>query len=424
MAGPCPISRVRALTMPGAGVKVNANFFTKKQLDRYADVLIWGLKKARTKPYRRKDIIMVRFNVAALGLAERLQARLLAWGMHPIMRMVATPVMELAFFGSADDTQLVFEAPGERELYRNLNGSIYLNAPESLTHLQKVDAARIARAALARKPIRDILSRREEQGQFGWTLCSCTTPRLSRHAGLSPQQYTRHIVKACYLDRPDPAAEWEDVFRNARCIKKWLTSMPVKHYHVESAGIDLRIARGERRRWMGISGHNIPSFELFISPDWRDTSGVYYADQPCFRDGNRVQGVRLEFQKGALSRIDAGRNRDFVVKQLSMDKGAGRLGEFSLTDIRFSKIDRFMADTLFDENFGGRFGNCHIALGASYSDTFSGNPATLTKARKAQLGFNDSALHWDLVNTEDKMVTACLKSGKRRVIYEKGMFAC
>ncbi|MBN2398002.1 MAG: aminopeptidase, partial [Deltaproteobacteria bacterium] len=97
-------------------------------------------------------------------------------------------------------------------------------------------------------------------------------------------------------------------------------------------------------------------------------------------------------------------------------------GEFSLTDRRFSRIDRFMADTLFDENFGGRWGNCHIALGASYSDTYDGNPAELTKAMKKNLGFNDSALHWDLVNTERKTVRARLSDGKVVTIYENGVF--
>jgi aminopeptidase len=81
-----------------------------------------------------------------------------------------------------------------------------------------------------------------------------------------------------------------------------------------------------------------------------------------------------------------------------------------------------MANTLFDENFGGRQGNCHLALGSSYSDTFDGNPAKLTKEKKMKLGFNDSALHWDLVNTEKKRVTAHLTSGRDKVIYEDGMF--
>jgi len=81
-----------------------------------------------------------------------------------------------------------------------------------------------------------------------------------------------------------------------------------------------------------------------------------------------------------------------------------------------------MANTLYDENFGGRHGNCHVAVGASYSDTYDGNPQSLTKEKKKRLGFNDSALHWDLVNTEKKRVTAVLTSGESVTIYEKGMF--
>jgi aminopeptidase len=81
-----------------------------------------------------------------------------------------------------------------------------------------------------------------------------------------------------------------------------------------------------------------------------------------------------------------------------------------------------MADTLFDENFGGKEGNCHIALGSSYSDTFNGDPAKLTRTLKKKLGFNDSAMHWDLVNTESKTVQAHLKNGKKVLIYDRGVF--
>jgi aminopeptidase len=67
------------------------------------------------------------------------------------------------------------------------------------------------------------------------------------------------------------------VFKNAAAIKRWLNSMSVKpYYHVESARVDLKITPGDQRQWIGISGHNIPSFELFVSPDWRGTSGVYF----------------------------------------------------------------------------------------------------------------------------------------------------
>ena len=81
-----------------------------------------------------------------------------------------------------------------------------------------------------------------------------------------------------------------------------------------------------------------------------------------------------------------------------------------------------MANTLFDENYGGKYGNCHIALGASYSNAYAGDSSRLNAEQKRQLGFNESALHWDLVNTQKKRVTAHLKSGKSLTIYENGRF--
>ena len=395
---------------------------TDKQLDKYADVLLWGLKKARTKKYKNNDIIMIRFDLPAIKLAEILQAKLLHMGMNPILRFNTTPKMELDFYGISNPKQLVFQPPGSIELCNNLNGSIFLHAPESLTHLSLIDPRKIGKAAISRKPLRDILNTREETGAFGWTLCTLPTSELAKQANLSNKDYTNQIIKACYLNKAKPVHEWETVFKNAQSIKKWLNQMRVKTFHIESNNIDLNITPGEHRKWVGISGHNIPSFEIFLSPDWRGTEGRYYSNLPSFRSGNYVKGVHLEFKKGSAIKIMAEAGEKFVVKQLSMDNGADKLGEFSLTDKRFSRIDKFMANTLFDENHGGKYGNCHLAVGASYFDTYDGNPADLTKRMKKILGFNDSALHWDLVNTEKKTVTAHLYSGKKVIIYENGEF--
>lgn len=395
---------------------------TDTQLKRYADVLLWGLKTARSKPFKKGDVVLVRFNLDAIRLAEILERRILEMGLNPVRRMNPTPEMERNFYGLANRRQLVFDPPGEAELYRQLNGSIFLHAPASITHLSAIDPKKISRFTLSKKFLRDILEEREQAGRFSWTLCMLPTAELARHADLDDGDYAKQIVKACFLNRRDPVKQWKAVYKNASAIKRWINSMAVKYYHVESATVDLKITPGEQRRWIGISGHNIPSFELFVSPDWRGTSGVYYADQPSFRSGNLVKGVRLTFKKGVAVAVDARSGSDFVKKQLKMDRGASRLGEFSLTDKRFSKINRFMANTLFDENFGGRWGNCHVALGASYADTYSGNVQALTKEKKARLGFNDSALHWDLVNTEKKRVVAHLADGRRTTVYENGCF--
>ncbi|MGD9610287.1 MAG: aminopeptidase [Desulfovibrionaceae bacterium] len=395
---------------------------TRLQLDRYADVLLWGLNTSRPNPYAPGDVVLVQYDLAALRLAEAVYAKLLEQGLNPIPRLTLTPAMETVFYDRADDAQLAFQAPGQALLHENLNGAMHLLAPENLTHLSGIDPKRIATAALARKPLRDILVRREEAGDFGWTLCLYPTPELARKAGMTNREYAAQVTGACFLRETDPVAKWRALYEEANAIKNWLNALPISRLRIESDNVDLTVTPGESRRWLGLSGHNIPSFEIFTSPDWRGTSGRYFADQPSYRSGNYVHGVRLTFKEGQVTDIAADQGEEFVRKQLAMDAGASRLGEFSLTDRRFSKIDRFMANTLYDENFGGPNGNCHVAVGSSYSDTFAGDPAELTTERKIQLGYNDSALHWDLVNTEPKRVRAHLADGREATIYDNGQF--
>ena len=395
---------------------------TKTQMHKYSEVLLWGLQSSRKENFKKNEIVLLRFDLKAIKLAEILQGKFMDMGMNPILRQGMTPVMEHNFYEKADKKQLVFLAPGEKELCKSLNGSVFLSAPDSLTHLGDIDPNKIGTAAVARKYLRDLLRKREDAGKYGWTLCTLPTEELAKQAKISQRQYSNQIIKACYLDKTDPVQVWKAIHKDAMSIKKWLNSMEVKYYHIESENTDLKIKPGRQRKWVGISGHNIPSFEIFLSPDWRGTEGVYYANQPSFRSGNYIKGVRLLFKKGSVVDIDAEKGKDFVVKQLSMDKGASRTGEFSLTDKRFSRINRFMANTLYDENYGGLYGNCHLAVGSSYTDTYDGDPSKLTKDMKRRLGYNDSALHWDLVNTERKSVTAFLNGGRKVVVYENGMF--
>ena len=395
---------------------------TEKQLNRYADVLLWGLQTARNRKAAKNDLVLVRFDLKAVRLAEILHAKLLKAGAHPLMRMNPTSAMEYDYYTLAKDKQLVYIPPGEEALFAGLNGSISIYAPESLTHLGQIDPKRIGKAAVAKRKLRDLLDRRETQGQFSWTLCIFPTSELAKHARITQKSYSAQIVRACFLNTTSPVAEWRRIHKEAQLIKQWLNRMPIVRLQVESKNVDLQVSLGENRKWVGISGRNIPSFEIFVSPDWRGTRGTYYADQPSYRSGNYVRGVRLTFDNGRLLKTDAGKGQNFVRQQLRLDEGAARIGEFSLTDKRFSRINTFMANTLYDENYGGKYGNCHIALGSAYSNTYSGNPRHLTDQMKRKLGFNQSALHWDFVNTEKKSVSAHLKSGKKVTIYENGEF--
>lgn len=395
---------------------------SRTQVEKYADVLLWGLFTSRSAPYAPGDVVLIQFELPALRLAEAVYSRLLDRGINPVPRLALTTPMETAFYTKADEAQLVFQTPGQDVLHENLHGAMHLLAPDNLTHLSGIDPKRIAAAAVARKPLRDILVRREEAGDFGWTLCLFPTAELARQAGMTSREYAAQVADACFLRESDPVAVWRRLYEEVNAIRAWLNSLKVDSLHIESEHVDLTVTPGEHRRWLGLSGHNIPSFEIFTSPDWRGTSGRYFADQPSFRSGNRIEGVRLTFKNGQVTEIKAEQGEDFARKQLGMDTGASRLGEFSLTDRRFSRIGRFMANTLYDENYGGQNGNCHVAVGSSYSDTYDGDPRELSTERKEALGFNDSALHWDLVNTEPKRVKAHLTDGHEVTIYDNGQF--
>ena len=62
--------------------------------------------------------------------------------------------------------------------------------------------------------------------------------------------------------------------------------------------VDLKINMGEKRQWVGGSGRNMPSFEIFTSPDWPGAEGWAKFNQPLYSYGNLVKGIELEFKDG------------------------------------------------------------------------------------------------------------------------------
>jgi aminopeptidase len=395
---------------------------TKKQIEKYADVMIWGLKTARKRKFKKGATVAVRYDLPAVSLAEAIFSRLTEEGFNVTPRANMTENMQLSFFSLASNSQLRFIDPWMPVYCDTIDGSIMLFAPQSLTHLKDVDPKRMTISAVANKELRKIQDARENRGMYGWTLCTYPTEEPAKQAGLTLEQYTDQIVKACYLNEKDPVEKWNDLYQESIDIKKRLNSLKIKYLHAESKNVDLKVYPGKKRHWLGASGCNIPSFEIFTSPDCRRTEGKFFADIPSFVNGNYVRGIELEFKEGRVVSASANENDKFLNEYIKTDKGARQVGEFALVDKRFSKINKFMADTLFDENFGGKHGSMHIALGDSYLETYAGSQAKLNDEDKKELGFNDSAIHWDIVNSENKIVTAYLTNGKSTVIYENGQF--
>jgi aminopeptidase len=287
--------------------------------------------------------------------------------------------------------------------------------------LSSVDPAKLLGRQIAQRPASRWLDDKEGVGKFSWTIGLYGTEAMAAEARLSLEEYWEQIIAACFLDEEDPKVQWRSVEAEIQSTVARLDSLPIERLHMRGDDVDLQIALGEHRRWVGGEGKNIPSFEIFTSPDWRGTEGRIRFSEPLYTHGNLITGVELEFAGGRVVRASAQENEALLTEMLAAEN-ADRIGEFSLTDARFSRITKFMATTLYDENVGGPFGNTHIAVGRAYRDCYDGDPSELASEDWERLGFNDSPIHTDIVSTTDREVVATLTDGSTRTIYADGRF--
>ncbi len=287
--------------------------------------------------------------------------------------------------------------------------------------LEGVDGKKIMRRGELMKFYMDARREKEDAGKMTWTLALYGTPAMAKEVKMTEEEYWDEIIKACYLDELDPIARWQKLFVDIEGTKEKLNALAIESVHIKGVDADLHVRIGSGRQWLGGSGRNIPSFELFISPDWRGTNGRIRFSEPLYRYGNLIEGVELEFKDGLVTSSKAKKNEQ-IIRDMVAVKNANKIGEFSLTDSRFSRITKFMGETLFDENVGGKFGNTHVALGSAYRDSFKGDPSKVAENQWEEMGFNDSSVHADIVSTADRVVTATLADGSQKVIYANGQF--
>lgn len=404
---------------------------SQKVLEKYANVLInFALNSG--KGIKKGDVVRVVAPESAKLLFAELKKAVYKSGGHVIATYLPDDIgfdkykinMSKDYFTLADDEQLdFFPAKYMKGLADTIDHQVYIIADANKKALDGVDPKKIMRSGLSAKPYREWLNKKENKGEFTWTLGLYGTPAMAKEAGLTEKEYWKQIIKACFLDKKDPVAEWKKLYTELDAYMKRLnelTKNTVK-WHVQGEDADLWIGAGEKRRWMGGSGRNIPSFELFTSPHMNQTEGWIRFSEPLYRYGNIITGIELWFENGKVVKSKAKKNEK-VLKEMIATENADMVGEFSMTDKRFSRITKFMAETLYDENVGGKFGNTHIALGNAYHDCYDGDPAKVTKAGWKKLGYNNSSVHTDIVSTTDRTITAYFKDGSSQVIYKNGQY--
>lgn len=389
-------------------------------LSNYANILV-NFALGSGKGVRKGETVILNVPECAKPMLIHLRRAVLKAGANPIVQYLPDDMAREYYEIASDDQLGFFPEKLLRGKVDQIDHSISIIADTNKHELEGISPGKIMTRQKSYKPYMDWLNEKENLGKFTWTLGLYGTQAMAEEVNLSIEEYWQEIIRACYLDDRNPVAKWRKITQEIGRVKDRLNNLRIEKLHIEAHETDLWVQIGTGREWLGGSGRNIPSFEVFISPDWRGTQGTIRFTEPLYRYGNLIEDVCLEFDKGKVIQAGASRGED-ILKEMIRTENADKIGEFSLTDGKLSRITKFMGETLYDENVGGPQGNTHIALGRAYKDSYPGDPSTLSEKQWGELGYNDSVVHTDIVATSQRTVTAVLADGSEKIIYKDGSF--
>ncbi|MGH2897512.1 MAG: aminopeptidase, partial [Solirubrobacteraceae bacterium] len=214
-----------------------------------------------------------------------------------------------------------------------------------------------------------------------WTAVPCPTlpwaqlvyPGLEADAAL--RRLWADVLHICRLDEEDPVAAWTARQDTLASVAARLSERGLDALHFEGPETDLRVGLLPSSRWISarfetIDGivhmPNLPSEEIFTTPDPLRVDGHVRATKPLVVGGTIIRGLRARFEDGRAVQIDADEGGELLAQYARRDDGASRLGEVALVDGagRIGPLDTVFYDTLIDENAAS-----HVALGSAYEFT-------------------------------------------------------
>jgi aminopeptidase len=235
-----------------------------------------------------------------------------------------------------------------------------------------------------------------------WTIVAAPNEGWARQVFGEPdvERLWDAVAQAIRLDQPDPVAAWREHAAMLQARADALNDRSFDAVRFIGRDTDLTIGLNPAARWCcamfetahGISHiPNMPTEEVFTTPDWRRAEGVVRSTKPLVTGGTRVSDLAVRFEQGRITEVTAASGGEIIREQLAVDEQAPYLGEVALVD-GTSAVNRTgltFCDTLFDEN-----ATCHIAFG-------SGIPSALAEPapgdRLLELGVNVSGVHTDFM---------------------------
>jgi aminopeptidase len=204
------------------------------------------------------------------------------------------------------------------------------------------------------------------------------------------------------LDEPDPVAAWAAHSRRLAERARSLDGHAFDALRFRGPGTDLEVGLIPVARfgscesvteWGQTCISNMPTEEVFTSPDRLRTTGTVRTTKPLYWYGSIVEGLEVDFEKGRVVELRAETGEEFMRSMLTKDEGASYLGEVALVDgtSRVGARGLLFYNGLLDENAA-----CHIAFGAAYTEPVDGAAQMSAEERRA-VGLNDSLIHVDVM---------------------------
>jgi len=291
-------------------------------------------------------------------------------------------VRRLKEFGEIGGALCAITGNPEPDLYGDLDG-------------ERVGKARMREVAEASLELTD--------GLCNWTIVAYPNEGWANTVLGEPdvERLWEAVGHAVRLDQPDPVASWREHIDRLQERARVLNERRFDHLRYRGPGTDLTIGLHPDSAWQAALDEsngikhvaNMPTEEVFTTPDFRRTEGRVRSTLPLQMQGNIVRDLEVRFEGGRAVEVKASAGEEFMRTHIATDEGAARLGEVALVDGHSAVGDTGLVffDTLFDEN-----ASSHIALGAAIVQALPW-AHDLAPEERVERGVNHSSIHTDFM---------------------------
>jgi aminopeptidase len=275
--------------------------------------------------------------------------------------------------------------------------------------LGDLDGERVGRAI----PLEVAELRRQQHREHSVNWCGVGAPTegwATQVLGEPDVERLWELVAFCFrLDDPDPVAAWREHLDRLDARAAALTEHRPDALRYRGPGTDFTVGLLPSARWGSARFRtadgidyvaNMPTEEIFTTPDSRRADGTLHSSMPLSLGGQLIRDLQLTFQDGRIVQVEAEAGADIVRSHLATIENADRLGELALVtnESRVGQTGKLFYNTLFDEN-----ATCHIAYGFGLPYAFEVEPDE---------GMNVSNIHIDfMVGGPELEVDALLADG-------------